>query len=362
MIEHAYIHIPFCKRKCHYCSFISGLDIKNKRKYLDALLQEIKIKYKGEKLKTIYFGGGTPTLLDVEELKTVLSMFSYNQETEITIEANPETITLGKLTKIKEAGFNRISLGLQTFNNDILKSIGRNHSENTIYCAIENIKKAGFSNISIDLIYGLPNQTMELWKIDLEKAVSLNIQHISSYGLKIEDDSFFGKNPPKNLPDDEIQASMFTELCKYLKENNFSHYEVSNFAKKGFESKHNCAYWKNKNYYGFGLNASGYENDIRYKNLCDFEKYIKTPLEHEDEEFLSTKETMENEIFLGLRLKDGINITSLEKKYKINFESKYKKIIDKYTKLQLLKIENNNCYLTENGFLLSNEIMSEFID
>ena len=362
MIKHAYIHIPFCKRKCHYCSFVSGLDIKKKQNYLDALIYEIKSKYKDEELKTIYFGGGTPTLLAVEELKTILSLFNHNKETEITIEANPETITLDKLIKIKEAGFNRISLGVQTFNDELLKIIGRNHTEEIIYTAISNIKKAGFSNISIDLIYGLPEQTIELWKADLEKAVNLDVQHISSYGLKIEDDSFFGKNFPNNLPDDELQALMFTELCKYLKENNFSHYEVSNFAKKGFESKHNNAYWNNKNYYGFGLNASGYENNIRYKNLCDFEEYIKTPLKHEDEETLSIKETMENEIFLALRLKDGINITNLENKYQINFKEKYKKIIDKYSKLQLLEIQNYHCYLTEKGFLLSNEIMSEFID
>ena len=362
MSEHAYIHIPFCKRKCHYCSFVSGINIKKKQAYLNALLCEIKTKYKGEELKTIYFGGGTPTLLEAEELKEILDLFNFSSETEITIEANPETITLDKLIKIKEAGFNRISLGIQSFDNNLLKEIGRNHTEDTIYCAIENIKKAGFSNISIDLIYGLPNQTMALWKSDLEKAVCLDVQHISSYGLKIEDDSFFGKNIPKNLPDDEMQAAMFTELCKHLKENNFSHYEISNFAKSGYESNHNCAYWKNKNYYGFGLNASGYEENIRYKNLCSFEEYIKTPTKHEEEEILSQTETMENEIFLALRLKSGINLTDFNNKFNINFEAKYKKIIDKYSKLKLLKIVNKQCYLTENGMLLSNEIMSEFIN
>ena len=329
---------------------------------MNALLCEIKTKYKGEELKTIYFGGGTPTLLEAEELKEILDLFNFSSETEITIEANPETITLDKLIKIKEAGFNRISLGIQSFDNNLLKEIGRNHTEDTIYCAIENIKKAGFSNISIDLIYGLPNQTMALWKSDLEKAVCLDVQHISSYGLKIEDDSFFGKNIPKNLPDDEMQAAMFTELCKHLKENNFSHYEISNFAKSGYESNHNCAYWKNKNYYGFGLNASGYEENIRYKNLCNFEEYIKTPTKHEEEEILSQTETMENEIFLALRLKSGINLTDFNNKFNINFEEKYKEIIDKYSKLKLLKIENNRCYLTENGMLFSNEIMSEFIN
>ena len=362
MIEHAYIHIPFCKRKCHYCSFISGLDIEKKEQYLSALCDEIDYKYKKEFLKTIYLGGGTPSLLKTEDLEQILSKFNWNDETEITIEVNPETVTLEKFLKLKEIGFNRISMGVQTFDNKLLKEIGRNHSEKDIYNAIDIIKNSGFNNISIDLIYGLPNQTMDLWKQDLEKSVNLDIQHISSYGLKIEENSFFYKNHPKNLPDDEVQALMFTELCTYLRKNDFSHYEISNFAKKGFESNHNCAYWKNKNYYGFGLNASGYEQNIRYKNLCSFEEYIKNPTMYEEEESLTKTETMENEIFLALRLKEGINIQEINKKYNIEFEKTYKKIIDKYSKLELLKIENNFCKLTEEGFLLSNEIMSEFIN
>lgn len=362
MIEHAYIHIPFCKRKCHYCSFISGFNIEKKPEYLSALKSEIKHKYKNEQLKTIYFGGGTPTLLESQELKEILLCFNFDKETEITIEANPETIAKDKLISLYEAGFNRISLGVQTFNNHLLKSIGRNHSEDIIYSAIDNIKQSGFSNISIDLIYGLPNQTMDLWKEDLEKAVALDINHISTYGLKIEENSFFGKNFPQNLPDDEMQAEMFLELCTYLKKYNFIHYEISNFAKEGFNSKHNIAYWKNKNYYGFGLNASGYENNLRYRNISKFEDYIENPQLHEEEEFLSEQETMENEIFLALRLQEGIDIEDLNNKYKINFENKYRKIIKKYADLHLLNIEKHYCRLTEKGILLSNEIMSEFIN
>ncbi len=326
------------------------------------MLLEIKSKYKNDKLETIYFGGGTPSLLKAKDLEKILNCFNFDDRAEITLEANPETITEENLQKIKEIGFNRISLGVQTFNNKLLKEIGRNHTEEKIYNSINIIKEVGFKNISIDLIYGLPNQTIESFILDMKKAISLNIQHISSYGLKIEEESFFGKNPPKNLPDDELQAQMFLELCKILKSNEFEHYEISNFAKKGYESKHNCAYWRNKNYYGFGLNASGYEGNIRYRNCPDLKEYIQNPLKEEEQETLTIQETMENEIFLALRLKEGINIPNLNKKYSINFEEKYKNTIKKYSQENLLKIENNHCKLTENGILLSNEIMSEFID
>ena len=362
MIKHAYIHIPFCLRKCNYCSFVSGKNIEKKDIYISALLKEIKQKYKNEKLKTLYIGGGTPTLLDTENIKQIIEHFYFEKDAEITIEANPETIEKEKIKKIKKLGINRISLGVQTFNNDILKSIGRIHTEETIYNSIKTIKDADFSNISVDLIYGLPNQDINLFKKDLEKALSLDVQHISTYGLKIEEGSFFYKKPPKNIPNDEEQANMYSFLCKFLKENKFEHYEISNFAKEDNKSKHNCAYWKNKNYYGFGLNASGYENNIRYRNNSNLNEYIKNPLLLEEKIELSKEEIKEEEIFLALRLEEGIDIQNLNKKFNIDFEKEYKTIIEKYSKLNLLKLENGFCKLTETGILLSNEIMSEFIN
>lgn len=362
MIENAYIHIPFCLRKCKYCSFISGKNIKQKEEYITALIKEIKTNYKGEKLKTLYFGGGTPSLLDIQDLETIINIFDFQKNPEITLETNPETVTFEKFSNIKKIGINRISLGVQSFNNNILKYIGRNHTEQTIYNSIKNIKSAGFKNISIDLIYGLPNQTFESFESDLHKAINLDVQHISSYGLKIEPDSYFFKNPPENLPDDDMQAKMFLYMCNELKKNNFVHYEISNFSKTNFESEHNCSYWKNKNYYGFGLNASGYENNCRYKNTADFEEYINNPLKKEEELYLSDNEIIEEEIFLALRLKDGIDIEEINKKFNIDFEKKYKNIIEKYFSLKLLTKEDNHIKLTENGILLSNEIMSEFID
>ena len=362
MIKNAYIHIPFCIRKCNYCSFVSGINISQKEQYIDALIQEIKNNYKKEELETLYFGGGTPSLLSENDIEKILFLFNLNKNAEITLEVNPETVEKEKFKKLKNIGINRISLGVQTFDNNILKTIGRNHDEQNIYDAIEIIKNSGFENISIDLIYGLPTQTKKIFEKDIKKAIDLDIQHISTYGLKIEENSYFYNNMPQNIPDDEQQSEMFLFLCDFLKENNFIHYEISNFAKKSFESKHNCAYWRNKNYYGFGLNASGYENNIRYRNQSNFKQYLLNPFKKEEEITLTTQEIMEDEIFLALRLEKGINIDEINTKYNINFENKYKNIINKYQKLGLLKIENKHCKLTQQGVLLSNEVMSEFID
>ena len=387
MTGHAYIHIPFCLRKCAYCSFVSGVNIKNKDVYINALLKEISVKYwhfEGlpEKsrsraagflrafsaqndnlwkhaLKTLYIGGGTPSLFSCADIKKLLKCFIFEAGAEITLEANPETASPDKFKGYYDAGINRISLGIQTFNNDILKAIGRGHTALDAENAVKAIKEAGFKNISIDLIYGLPNQTIECFMNDLDRAVNLGVQHISLYGLKIEEGSYFYRHKPENLPDDDMQADMYLEACRFL--NKFNHYEISNFALKGFESRHNTAYWLNKEYYGFGLNASGYEGNIRYKNTPDFGAYINNPLNTAEKSELSKEETLENEIFLALRLKQGVNIKEISRKYNINFEEKYGGIIEKYNGTGLLKLNNGILSLTKEGILLSNEIMSEFI-
>lgn len=327
--------------------------------YFDALYKEIKEKYKKEYLETLYIGGGTPSLIDSDEIYKLISKFNLSDKAEITLEANPESVNKDKFNKLFDIGINRISLGCQTFDNNILKYIGRLHSEKDIYNSIEIIKNAGFINISIDLIYGLPNQDMNIFKKDIKKALDLNVAHISTYGLKIEEDSFFGKNPPKNIADDEMQAEMFLYLSKELNKNGFIHYEISNFAKENFESQHNISYWKNQNYYGFGLNASGFEGNIRYKNQYKLQDYIYNPLKKSEEISLSQKENMENEIFLALRLKEGLNIITFNKKYNIDFDKKYKNIIEKYK--NFINYDNKSISLTEEGILISNEIMSEFI-
>ena len=354
MIKHAYIHIPFCLRKCKYCSFVSGLDISYKDIYINSLLKEIKSKYKSDKLSTLYFGGGTPSLLDAKDIEKILVNFNFEDLKEITLETNPESISSQKLSDFKSLGINRISLGVQSFNNHILKLIGREHNEKTIYNAVSKVLNTGFENLSIDIIYGLPSQTFSTFKDDLNKAINLDIKHISTYGLKIEENSYFYLNPPDNLPDEDTQAKFYLYMCNFLKEHSFEHYEISNFSKHGFESKHNLCYWKNKNYYGFGLNASGYEGNIRYRNSSKMENYLKNPTEKEEQITLSKREIKEEEIFLGLRLKEGV------KEY--NFSKEQKKIINKYIAAKLIETEDDRIYLNEKGMLVSNEIMSEFID
>lgn len=362
MANHVYIHIPFCLRKCYYCSFISGIDIKYRNIYIEALIKQINNSYKNEFIDTLYIGGGTPSLLRYEDIKSIINCFNIKQNAEITLEANPETVETKKFQKLKELGINRISLGVQSFDDNILKNIGRNHTKKDILNAINIIKKSDFNNISVDLIYGLPNQNLETLKKDIEQFLGLDIQHISTYGLKIEEKSFWWKHIPKNIPNEEQQADMYIEICSELTENGYEHYEISNFARPNYKSQHNCVYWKNKNYYGFGLNASGYEGNKRYRNTDILQDYIKNPNIKIEETELSDQEILEEEIFLGLRLQEGLNIDKINKKFNINFNEKYKKIIEKYKKTGLIEYKNNHINLTEKGFLLSNEILSEFID
>ncbi len=236
-----------------------------KEKYLNALVKEIKFHYKNEKIKTLYIGGGTPSLLESVEIEKILNCFNYDLNSEITIEANPNSITLEKIKNYKNIGINRISVGIQSFDNNILQSIGRLHTKKDIYNVIDWLNKVNFENFNIDLMYGLPNQNIKIWQETINEAIKLNPTHISSYGLKIEKGTYFEKYTPKNLPDDSMQAEMYLILTEKL--NNFIHYEFSNFAKtKKYLSKHNLAYWTRKNYYGFGLSASGFIKNKRYTN------------------------------------------------------------------------------------------------
>ena len=355
MTENAYIHIPFCKSKCKYCSFVSYPDIELKKQYIIALNNEIKKNYKGELLKTLYFGGGTPSLLSPNEFWEIINNFNINNSTEITTELNPENITEGYLKSLKNIGINRLSFGCQTFNDEILKFIGRRHNAIDAINAVSFARNCGFENINLDLIYGLPNQTIEMFENDLKKAVELKIPHISLYGLKIDENCYFSKHMPSNLPNEDIQADMYLKANEILK--NYNHYEISNFSQNGFESKHNLNYWDNNSYYGFGVAAHGYENNIRYNNTDNLKDYIKNPKRHFHK--LSTQEQLEEEIFLGFRKGEGIDIEEINKKYKIDFKRNYGMIIEKYSKY--FEKTSNGYKFNNNGFLISNNILSEFL-
>ncbi|MBQ3310657.1 radical SAM family heme chaperone HemW [bacterium] len=356
----AYIHIPFCHSRCKYCGFATTVNLKKELGYVIALLKDIDVNYKKNPLNTVYFGGGTPSVLPVEHVKKIFNKFILNDNAEITFELNPENATKEYLEGLFDIGINRLSIGCQTFDSQILSNIGRIHSVEDSISAVKMAKNAGFKNVSIDLIYGLPNQTLELFKKDLELVKNLDIQHVSLYGLKIEDNSIYGKCIPENLPDDDSQADMYLLAIDEL--NTFKHYEISNFAiSEEFQSKHNLTYWANKEYYGFGSAAHGYENNIRYANAFNVNSYIENPLIRDYGHTLTEKEKLEEEIFLGFRVAKGINVENINSKFNIDFESKYANTIKKYLNTQHILKTNTGYALSNNGFLISNVILSEFI-
>lgn len=368
----AYIHIPFCKSKCKYCSFTSYVDCELKDEYLNALKKQIEAEYKGEKLNTLYFGGGTPSLLSLDEFKSLFDLFNLEKDAEITVEINPESVTFEYLCSLRKLGINRLSIGIQTFNDKILNLIGRRHDSQQAKIAVNSAKKAGFDNISIDLIYGLPTQSISDFENDLNEAVSLDVEHISLYGLKIEENCYFYENLPQYLPNSDVQADMYLKAIETLKNAGFIHYEVSNFSKSGFESRHNMNYWDNNTYYGFGCAASGYalmspplsihlkeSRSSRYTNETDIKKYIQNPFSKNSEQVLSNQEILEEAIFLGFRKIAGINIEEINQNFGIDFNKKFVEILKKYSNYFIKTSEGYA--LTLDGILISNEILSEFI-
>lgn len=360
MTKNAYVHIPFCRRKCNYCSFVSYPKLEVKNDYVATLLQEIKARYQKEKLNTLYIGGGTPSLLEAEQVGEIVSSFNFEPDAEITIEGNPEHLSLEWLSKIKETGINRLSLGAQAFDDKILKIIERYHSVKDVFSAVKNARAAGFKNINLDLIYGLPTQEMSDFSASLITACEIGVEHISSYGLKIEEGSAFFERMPEKLPNEDSQADMYKKLCEITEKYGFYHYEVSNFAKQGFESKHNLNYWKANTYYGFGCAACGYENDTRYSHEKAIDGYLKNPTLLTEKVVLSEKDKLEEKIFLGLRKSDGINVKEINEQFGIDFEQKYGKILQKYEKYFVKKSDSYS--FSNDGFLISNYILSDFID
>lgn len=351
MIKNAYIHIPFCKSKCKYCVFNSIINFKHIDEYLNALKDQILVEYQGEKLNTLYFGGGTPSLIPPEKIKEIINLFNFEKNAEITIECNPEDNNFYDV--------NRISLGCQTFNDKLLNLIGRRHNGENIVNTVKNFQNYGIKNINLDFIYGLPLQNEKIFTDDLKRAIDLNVPHVSFYGLKIEEGSYFYKFPPENLPDLDFQADMYLKAMEILENNNYKHYEISNFAKEGFESKHNLNYWNNNYYYGFGCGASGYKKGKRYQNESLIKKFIENPLSKDFEEEITPKKRLEEEIFLGLRKTEGINCKKIKEEYSVDFEKEYSPILNKYE--TYFRKTPSGFALTVSGMMISNEILQEFI-
>ncbi|MFS9280496.1 radical SAM family heme chaperone HemW [Streptococcus oralis] len=367
----AYVHIPFCTQICYYCDF-SKVFIKNQPvdSYLEHLLEEFRF-YDIQKLSTLYIGGGTPTALSAPQLEVLLDGLTKNLDLsvleELTIEANPGDLDADKIAVLKQSPVNRVSLGVQTFDDKMLKKIGRSHLEKDIYENIDRLKLAGFDNISIDLIYALPGQTMAQVKDNVAKAISLDIPHMSLYSLILENHTVFmnrmrrGKLP---LPKEELEAEMFEYIIAELERSGFEHYEISNFSKPGFESRHNLMYWDNAEYYGIGAGASGYVNGVRYKNHGPIRHYlnaVEAGNARITEEHLSQREQMEEEMFLGLRKKSGVSMARFEEKFGRSFDRLYGEIIRDLVQQGLMQIDGDRVRMTKRGLFLGDTVAERFI-
>ena len=359
MVKSAYIHIPFCNNICSYCDFCKLLYNKNfVKKYLDALEKEIINNYKNEILDTIYVGGGTPSYLSVSELNklfSIIKIFKLSKDYEFTFEVNIEDITEEKLEILKENKVNRLSIGIESFNDKYLKYLGRNYTSDIIKEKVELAKKY-FDNINVDLMYALKNESLDDLEKDIDKIFTLDIKHISCYSLIIEKNTKLYIDNTKYISDD-LDSDMYDLIDKKL-ENKYHRYEVSNYSITSYESRHNLTYWKNNEYYGFGLGAAGYIDNIRYTNTRNLSKYISGSYEGQ-EEVLTKEDKIKYEFILGLRLTSGINKDNFNKKYGININEI--EIIKKLINKGLLIDDKINIYVPKKYFYVLNDILVNFV-
>ncbi|MFK4954940.1 radical SAM family heme chaperone HemW [Lactococcus garvieae] len=364
----AYVHIPFCSHICYYCDFakvlMTGQPVEA---YIDELLKEYD-SYGISSLQTLYIGGGTPSVLPADQLEKLLTHLTKNLDLEeleeFTVEANPSDLTDEVLTVLAQSPVNRISLGVQSFDDKLLKKIGRTHTEAQVYSSIERLRAAGFENITIDLIYGLPNQTMEMVERDVQKFLELDLPHVALYSLILEDHTVFMNRQRRGrlrLPSDDRNADMYEYIIETLTAKGYSHYEVSNFGKIGYESKHNMTYWDNAEYYGVGAGASGYLEGIRYKNHGPVHHYLREENKRVNEEVLTRKQRIEEEMFLGLRKKNGVSIERFHKKFGQTLEEVYGTIIEELAFQKMLFEADGRIQMTEKGFELGNEVFERFL-
>lgn len=357
-----YIHIPFCKTICTYCDFCKVFyNEKFVTKYLQNLEKEILSQYNNEILDTIYIGGGTPSSLNQVELKKLFSItniFQKSRKCEFTFECNIEDITLELLETLKANGVNRLSIGIESFNKKILKTMNRHANFKDCQKKMTLMRSVGFDNINLDLIYAMPKETMFTLSSDIHKLLKLNPEHISTYSLILEKNTILYNQGIKNIKEKK-DAKMYAYIIKMLKKHGYNHYEVSNFAKNGFESVHNTTYWLNNEYYGFGCGAHGYLGNIRYENTRSITNYIKGNFcLHQN--LLSRQEEMDNEIMLGLRLLKGINLSAFNKKYNISLQNAYPNI-NNLIKEGLLLLENDYLKIPEKYIYVMDSIVIKII-
>ena len=371
----AYIHIPFCEHICYYCDFnkvfLEGQPVDE---YIEALLKEARLALRQnpvEKMETLYVGGGTPTSLTASQLERLLSGLReilpyYNGE--FTVEANPGDLTADKLDVMKNYGVNRLSMGVQTFDDRLLKKIGRKHTAQDVYDTIQLLEEKDFSNVTIDLIYALPGQSLESFRDTVTRALALDLPHYALYSLILENQTMFMnwvRRGKMHLPEQELEAQMYAETIDAMEKAGRKQYEISNFAKPGFESQHNLVYWNNQNYFGLGAGASGYLGNRRYKNRGPIQHYLKSLKNDQlpvlEEEILTQKAQIEEEMFLGLRKILGVDKTVFENRFGFSMMDVYGDVIEKLKQQKLITETNSRVCLTEEGLFRGNDVFEEFL-
>lgn len=376
-----YVHIPFCKQKCYYCDFVS-FDQKNNliEKYVQSLIKEIEVRSneisksygKDVKITTIYIGGGTPSYIDCSYIKHILDklhkIFNITERIETTIEVNPGTVDKYKLQMYKDIGINRLSIGLQSTNDNLLKQIGRIHTYKQFEDTYNLAREVGFDNINVDLIFALPSQTLDDVKETTNTILNLNPEHISTYSLILEEGTkLFCEQERYEFPEDSVERQMYWYIKNTLEEHGYIHYEISNFAKKGFYSKHNMSYWRQKEYIGFGLAAHSYIDKRRFSNTVNIEEYINNILNDKHEENICIQEVQSDEdvlkeyIMLGLRTYEGIDLKYASYKFNIDVLEKFKYEIEKLESQGLIVVNDKFMKLTKKGLDFANLVWQEFV-
>lgn len=371
-----YLHIPFCKSRCSYCDFATDVFKSNEivEAYVDALIKEVqspksKVKSPKTKVDSIYFGGGTPSLLSPKQLEKILKAvhekFDVAENSEITMEMNPATMTLETVREYRNLGVNRASFGAQTFDDTELKRLGRKHTASDVRETIELLRKADFTNVSFDLIAGLPRQTLQDWERNLTEALKLNPEHLSLYLLEIHEgtplaEQIRSKRQP--LPDEDLSAEMYELMLEKTSAKNYAQYEISNFSLPNFESRHNSKYWTLDQVFGFGVSAHSFDGISRYANERDTAKYVEMIEKNNSAEIYREKIDIASEfIFLGLRLDKGIDLENYKKRFGIDLIEKYAEDLERLKNLELIETSGNFLKLTSKGKLYSNEVFSIFV-
>ncbi|MCI9503527.1 MAG: oxygen-independent coproporphyrinogen III oxidase [Hungatella sp.] len=375
-----YIHIPFCAKKCGYCDFLSGpAAVSVQQRYVEQLIEEIACQsahYPGYQVPSVYLGGGTPSLLGAKDIcqimEQVKSVFELSDTPEVTIEANPGTVTMEKLKAWSEAGINRVSIGLQSADDKELKNLGRIHTYDEFLKTYQRVRQAGFDNVNIDLMSALPGQTLASWRSTLKKVARLKPEHISAYSLTIEEGTPFYQQyhgHPELLPGEDEEREMYYATKQILQDMGFRRYEISNYAKSGRECRHNIGYWTGTEYLGLGLGSSSYIQGFRFHNEEDLGRYCRIRMKGEDADdrlhqdiiHLTDKEKMEEFMFLGLRMMDGVSGSEFLKRFGVNMWNVYGDVLGKLVENHLIQADNPYIRLTDFGVDISNYVLSEFL-